>query len=826
MLKRFNFLRYTLLLLFIALTNTIQMRAEDVEFSAYRRRAAHDRIVNNVTIIGNNIVPINAIKLMVPFKQNYPLDIKQTTPFIKALHEKFNQIQKVRVETRLLPDNKIDIRIVITEKEPLDIVTIIGNTSIKEKDIRETMEVDDLQAINASELKLYSEKIREMYLDKGYFQVQIDASLAKRDDDKMEAIFTIIEGTKSIIKRISFSGNEYISSKELRGIVITSEDWLLGFLDKNSVYHPERLRADKYMVEQHYQNKGFLNAKVTDINIDVDEKSQNISLTFDINEGDLYTIGSISAPGNNVLPEEYLLMRIPVREGDTYSREKLTRAIKNLESIWGDYGYIFAHVNPSMQPNSQTKTIDLTFYSELGEPIILNRITIRGNKKTRDKIIRRKVTLQEGEIITKRGMELSKQYVTALGYFDPQDGVNWKLIKRTPTTADLDLIVKEGKTGNFNLQAGYGGAGSGKSSPESGFSTTLQFSETNLMGHGTHIDCSVSAAQNDKTAMLHVSQPWLFDKPMLGAFDLYHKRPSYNQLSLIQTRISDDKTSRSVHERLTGGALSLGFITNVNNSILYNMNVRLTVGGESVKYQGLPIADPIFIPQDRDVYQHVLDNEFKPGEYIWVGLNFEQDMRNHPVHTSQGHWWHLQSRVAIPTFNNCIGFYKVSFDGHWFTPLIGQNDLVFHLHGYAGIAAPLNDKAIPFGELFHIGGQSSVRGFNYGEIGPQFGNENSHDTIGGKKAFFVNVELLFPIRPDFSMKGAIFYDGGTGWDNPYVRSSDSDLILSNSFDYRHAVGFGIRVYQPMPVKIDWAFKIDPRTGESGHEVHFGSSYDW
>ena len=102
----------------------------------------------------------------------------------------------------------------------------------------------------------------------------------------------------------------------------------------------------------------------------------------------------------------------------------------------------------------------------------------------------------------------------------------------------------------------------------------------------------------------------------------------------------------------------------------------------------------------------------------------------------------------------------------------------------------------------------------------------SHDTIGGKKAFFVNVELLFPIRPDFSMKGAIFYDGGTGWDNPYVRSSDSNLILSNSFDYRHAIGFGIRVYQPMPVKVDWAFKIDPRTGESGHEVHFGSSYDW
>src|SRR5205809_7213556 len=134
----------------------------------------------------------------------------------------------------------------------------------------------------------------------------------------------------------------------------------------------------------------------------------------------------------------------------------MTSSNKRLELIWGDYGYIFAHVEPSLQPNEDDKTVDIAFFSELGDQVYLNKITIRGNNKTRDKIIRRKILLEEGDLLTHNKMNLSKRNVASLGYFDPREGVNWKVRRLNKELADLDLMVKETKTGHFGAQLGFG----------------------------------------------------------------------------------------------------------------------------------------------------------------------------------------------------------------------------------------------------------------------------------------------------------------------------------------------------------------------------------
>ena len=149
--------------------------------------------------------------------------------------------------------------------------------------------------------------------------------------------------------------------KQLRAVALTKEDWLLGFLDKSGNYHPDRLEGDKHFIEQYYQNSGFLHAKVIDIVVDIDPETQNIILTFEIEEGDRYIIDKISAPGTDIVSEEYLLAMLPIRPGMYYSREGIANSIKRLELIWGDYGYIFAHIEPSIQPNEDEKTV-ATFF--------------------------------------------------------------------------------------------------------------------------------------------------------------------------------------------------------------------------------------------------------------------------------------------------------------------------------------------------------------------------------------------------------------------------------------------------------------------------------
>ena len=669
--------------------------------------------------------------------------------------------------------------------------------------------------------------------------VIINTDMIVDTDGKATAIFDIKEGQKSRIRRIRFEGNEHISDKELNNAIFTKEEWIMSFMDKTGTFHPERLEADKHMVEQFYQNRGFLHAKILDVKIEPEPNTNILTLTFVVEEGDRYTISEVKAPGNEIVSEAFLLANIPVRPGQYYSREMIANTIKMMEFLWGNLGYVFASIEPSVQPDEDTKTVALSFMSDIGKQIKLNRITVKGNKKTRDKVIRRRISLKEGGLLTQGQMDLSKRSVTSLGYFEQQDGVNWKIRRKNDTEADLDLYVKEAKTGQANIQLGFGGVGANLDSPSSGFSVKGSIADSNLFGSGTNINLDASWSKDEQSFVFHIAQPWLFDKPFSGAIDLYHRRPSFDQLRYVMG---------AINSKINGGGLTGGFITNPGWNLLGNTQALVSIGADSVSYNSAPSISisqtvlPKGVTQEEAFldYSKILIKEFTPGEFVWLAGSFEQDQRNHPVHTSRGHKWKLFSRIAIPSFDRensgmtgdtkmrKIGFAKLTFDYTWYTPLIGEQDLVFKFHIFLGLATPFSNRSIPFNELFHIGGDNSVRGFSYGQIGTTFLKTPDYqgDTIGTKKAFFLNAEFVFPITQDMNLKAVAFYDGGAGWDNPYVCDANQKLISHNSFDYRHAVGVGIRMLRPMPVRVDWGFKLDPRSGERASEVHFGMTYDW
>ena len=792
---------------------------EEDEATTQTPAAKTQRRINSIIVHGNTSISKDAISKHIPYKVGELFDMRKTRTLIRNLYYKLKKFRTVKVMGEALGDNYMNLHVFVEEKTPLKEIKFVGNKKVTEKEINKKTNIEEITAIDPEELKIIANKVKDIYLEKGYHQTDIETAVTYDDNNLATATLTVHEGIAATVKQIHFTGNKSISSKQLRAVALTKEDWLLGFLDKSGNYHPDRLEGDKHFIEQFYQNSGFLHAKVVDINVDIDPVTQNIILTFDIEEGDQYIIDKISAPGADNVSENFLLAMLPIRPGMYYSREGITNSIKRLELIWGDYGYIFAHIEPSIQPNEETKTVSLSFFSELGDQVYLNKINIRGNTKTRDKIIRRKILLDEGELITQNKMNISKRNVASLGYFDPREGVNWKIRRISKEEADLDLIVQETKTGHFGAQLGFGGAGASLTSPLSSMSVKAELSDTNLFGSGVHLNVSTTYSKDEQTAILHVSQPWLFDKPIFGAFDIYHRRPIYDELRFV----------KAVHQKITGGSVTAGCITQSRNYLFRDVNIMLSSGVEDIKYDANPPESLFSDPIEKFQYQQILTKEFTPGTFAFITTKMEQDTRNHPIHTMNGHKWRFSTRFAIPTFGNDIGFYKVELDASWFTPLIAEYDLILKLHGYFGICSPFKNRIVPFGDLFHIGGQNSVRGFLFGQIGPSF----SGDTIGGTKAFFWNVELIAPITADMNMKAVVFYDGGTGFDNPYVTPADKPFVRSNNFDYRHAIGIGVRLLRPMPVNIDWGFKIDPRKNklhpnqsESASEVHFGMSYDW
>jgi len=775
------------------------------------------RIIHNIEIVGHKHTSREAILSYIPYKIGEKFDIRnaksKTHLLINNLYFGLKRFSNITVKTQLIRSDRINIYVIVVEKPILKETLIKGNIVLTDKEIHKKIDLN-LPALEEGELAIIAQKIKKLYFEKGYSHATVSSELRiDPEDGHATALIMINEGKKPSVKRILFTGNKHVSDKILRGIALSKEDWVLSFFDKSGTYHPERLGADKHVIEQYYQNNGFLSAKVTDIEKTIDTTSDNMTLTFHIEEGPLYHIKNVIVPGNEIATEEQLLRSIPLQAGTLYSRQDITDSIKALEYIWGNYGYLFAHIEPSIDTDEEEKTVTITLASDLGSKVFLNKINIRGNFKTRDKIIRRKLLLEEGSLINNHLMEISKNNVASLGYFDPKDGVNWKINRLSEHSADLELFLKEVKTGNAFIQMGFGGSGTNMASPNSGLSVKGGFADRNLLGYGVNINIDASWARTEQTMLFHIDQPWLFDRPISGSFDAYHRRPTYDMLRHI--------TPSAVNEKLTGASIGAGFIMQSRHFLCNGMQMRANTGFDAVAYEKLPEAAGMS-PEKSALYQYILNKEFVEGKFAWLACYLEQDYRNHPIHTSRGHRWAITSKTAIPTLGHSIGFQKLTLDASWYTPIIGERDLIFRIRAFFGYAIPFKNHTIPYGELFHIGGPASVRGFLYGQVGPTF----EGDSIGSKKAFFINAELVFPITPDLNMKGAVFYDGGSGFDNPYANSANRGFIQHNGFDYRHSVGFGVRMLSPMPVKIDWGFKIDPRSHESTYELHFGMTYDW
>ena len=785
------------------------------------------RYIRNIIVKGNRTVPTEAILYRVPYQVGEVFEPDRTRQLIQNVYTLGNlpfgigYFKNIKVAAEQVGADGINLIIIVQEKETVNEIIFEGNKHLGTSDILKKIPVEDILVVDEQDLGKYITILKQLYTEKNYHFIDVQARLEKVDG-AVNIIFVITEGKKSHIKRVYFKGNTAFSSKKLRSLIFTREDWLFGFLNKAGSYQPEAIEPDKYVIENFYQSHGYLHASVVDSKVDFDPTSQDIFITFYVEEGDLYTINTVRAPGNEILDEETLLRAITIKPGQLFSKEAIRENMENLRLLWGESGYIYADIAPSIQPDEDTKTVDIGFYSELGSEVYLNRLNIIGNAKTRDRIIRRYLLLKEGELITTKNMDESKLRVENLGYFDQRDGVNWKINRMGKNLADLDLILKEVKTGRVDFKIGFGGSPTDITNPNSAFNVGGSISDTNMFGLGIQGNFDVELSKDRYSFNLGVTEPWLFDRPVYASLESFYKFSNYEDL---------DQTQDDVQERFAGGSLNTGFYSERLNNTLF----AFELGVNDIAYNKNPEPKVDLTQFLSAEYQNILDRRFLPGFFPWVGVHASQDLRNHPMHPSRGYQWNTYFKIGIPANTRIIqpvigpdgnpiagrhidqqrlGYWKIDADASWYTPIIGEYDLVFCLHAHAGIVSTFHETAIPYRELYHIGGPASVRGFLFGQIGPTW---HGTESIGGTKAFWLNAEFTFPVSGDLSMKGAFFYDGGAGWDTPDARFISRENLRNNNFGYRHAIGFGLRLLRPTPVKLDWGFKLDRKKRESASE---------
>ncbi|HLB94192.1 MAG TPA: outer membrane protein assembly factor BamA [Candidatus Babeliales bacterium] len=790
------------------------------------------KIIKNIILdrhTPNRFLTDEAILSLLPYYENEFFNPAKTSTAISKLYDfsaPFGYFDQIKIMGELLDDHSMNLHVVTYEKPILTEVVLEGNKQIKFEDLDKELKFAEIHALNQGDIKRISAKIVDLYREKDFHQVVVNAEIRK-DQDGLDTILVlkITENSVCLVKKVRFKGNHQISAKQLRGVIFTREDWILGVMNKSGKFVPENLDMDRHLIEGYYRSHGYMKAHVDRVQVDQNPDTGHFKITFHVTEGDLYTINSVQVEGNEILPTEQLLEIIQIKPGDIYSIKAIRESMEDLRTMWGRHGYIFADISPAIVPDEERKTVDIAFNFDLGGKVRLNRVNIIGNKKTRDAVVRRNLLVEEGEVLTSIEMDLSKTAVARLGYFDFRDGVNWKINRIGDDEVDLDLVLKEVNTGKLGFQMDWGGTprrhGTEKNptgAPGSSVKINTYIRDLNLFGQGYFFDVNGTWSKQEWGFASSFMNPYTFDRPLMTRIEGFFKtREFYNELHSVDP----------FHERRAGVTGAAGFDWNSvyfgRTKLEYLCSLeKFSYGKTTTGVENRVIVDRRFA--GAALLQDVLDRQFQSATMVTFENIINQDYRNRGQHPSGGHKWLLDIRSGFSADKKSdYGFYKFDFDTVWYNQLIERDKLVLALHLNAGLAKNIGSHGVPYMELFHVGGPDSVRGFFFGEIGPMIGD----NSIGSTKSFIINAELLFPLAGDMVLKGVLFYDGGSGWGVANQKQLEKldpglGLITHKNFDYRQSIGFGIRMTQPQPIRVDWGFKLDRRPGESAGEVHFST----
>lgn len=652
----------------------------------------------------------------------------------------------------------------VQEKPIVRDIKFVGNKELTTDKLKETLELRLNSVFSAQDLTKSVAKIKKLYADEGFYLADVNTQTDKNPSSDLSVTFTIAEGKKILISDIRFDGNKAFSERKLRGIMETKESWFMSWLTGAGTYKEEVLKNDALLISDFYMNNGYINVKIGEPVIRLNDSKTALEASIGITEGDQYRIGEIGFKGELLESAADLRKKLKSEPGDLFSRGTLRTDIFTLTDSYGDKGYAFANVTPQTRADSDKKTVDVTFDMEKGELVTIERINIAGNPKTRDKVIRRELRVSENDLFSSTGMKRSKQNLMNLGFFEEANIATARGSASNKLNVNID--VKEKPTGTFSIGGGY--------SSLDGIIGQGSVQQANFLGLGLKANLSASIGGKSQTYSVGLTDSHFLDTKWTLGGDIYRSERDYLDYS----------------RRLMGGDIKAGYPLNDNVGTFF-----------MYKYEVKDIYDPT------DSYRK---------------LNL-QDKDNYPVGTTS-----TSSILASITHNSTdyrldpstgminsltleyagLGgdnkFAKYTTEHTYFRPLYKK--LIFSTKLSLGYVQEVG-QPVPIDEKFYLGGIFSLRGYKARTVSPvktsMLGDVNTtrtEDTVylGGSKQIFGNAELTFPLLQDVGIKGVVFFDYGNSFDNKF-----NSMLMS--------YGGGIRWASPIgPLRLEYGIPLNPR----------------
>jgi outer membrane protein insertion porin family len=749
-----------------------------------------DQIIDEVRITGNSSVSTKEINDQISYGAGMVFSRYKTREDIRNLYKtgKFDDV-KVYMEKQ---DTKNILVIEVKEKLQIGKIIMSGNKNVGDGDIKGKLDDDDKgfkikegEYLDEYKLKKAIENIEQMYHERNYYYAKASYKITPyeveskdgKKQSKLSIEITIDEGDKLKVTAITATGNKVFAVDKIKGAMKTKEE---GWFQSGTFNDTQLIDDFKAVLESYYQ-EGYVKARINgfseaeleinrkdiiakDIQIDKDKKT--ITINVPVDEGIKYKIKSLDITGSEVFKPEDFAAKIASAPGKPFDKVAFDRDLSVIRSMFAEKGRIFAQIKDTYVYDDDTGDVKINVVVTDGPVAYINKIKVRGNYVTKDKVIMRELVIAEGDAFDSSKIKRCQEAIYNLGFFDNV------VIDTEQVEADkLNLIfeVQEKKTGNVGLGAGY--------STVEGLVGYVQLSQSNLFGEGKLFSADVQYGDLQKSWQLSYKDPWLLDTPTSFGVNLWN---TYQ-----------DSTYNNQGYDLD----SYGFNVSLGRKLDDLEKVFLTYRYEEDTFSNI----------DQDLQSAVPAGK---SQISSISPSYTFDNRDDVFDASRGVYANVALQLGGGLLGGDYNYVKETADLRYFVPSIWR--FVLGVHVLVGNATPYSSRygssAVPITEKFYCGGTDTVRGYEERALGP---------IAGGDFTVVTNIEYKLKVV-ERVLTLAVFYDAGNCWDN------FDNVNWSNPYLYS-SVGGGVRLTIPgtvMLIRLDWGYGLDAEKRTPGGKIHF------
>jgi outer membrane protein insertion porin family len=663
---------------------------------------------------------------------------------------------------------------------------------LDDEEVKTAVTLKDGEILRRGAVEDNVEILRGLYRDKGYFLAVITPEVIKLDDGKnrVDVVFHAEPREMVRIRDIHMPGASREETEEiLDNLALTREGFWTWLVREQGQFKESSLEHDLQWIHAFYLERGHAEIAVGEPAVSVTPDMKSLRVEIPVKPGPVYTFGKVTFSGDAGIPPEDMVAAAQVTEGATFSSSVMRKAVFRLQTRLGDDGYAFAEVRPRTSLDRESRRVDVEFVVDKGDRVRIGRIEVRGNETTRDRVVRREMRVDEGDLYSGTSYNKSQRAVRNLGYFED---VKFDLTRRPDSDlVDVDVSVRESQMGTLSAGGGYSSA--------EGIVGQLSLSHRNLLGYGYQFSLDANMGTSRESYSFTFNNPRLFDSEIYLGGDLYK---SFSDLS-------------EYNKAAVGWTLRTG--TNLTD----DWKVRVSYGWDSSEVIGIcTYEDYVAGLCDDPASLAVQESE---GKTITSSLTpaLIYDSRDNPWEAREG----INGKASVKWAGGLLGYdaaylkYDLDVKKYYGLPW----STVFTWHGRIGYAQGLEGKDLPIFERYALGGINTLRGFDSRSVGPKdpgvvdkvnggYLREPTGEVIGGDKYFVGNLEYVFPLIPEAKFNGVIFFDFGNAWDL-------GEAYFSTHL--RTSVGAGFRWLSPMgPLRLEYGYNLEPEEGEGRAQWEF------